>query len=77
MEFGRIYLYSDASYCKESDIAVLGHSLQLEPLSCLELSSLKQLCLKVVEEKNNIRAELCAAILALSQCSDKQDVTLY
>jgi len=71
----RINIYCDASYSPDYDIAVLGWAI----LSNGEESvSRESILTKVISTTSNTRAELQAALLALSQVDIKaEQITLY
>ena len=78
MKTDTTFIYTDASFSKAHDIAVIGFSQftdsdqhELIPLSDLELH------FEVISEKNNIRAEIRGAIIGLKSCHQKSKVMLY
>ena len=78
MNSDTLFIYTDASYSKAHDVAVIGFA-QFSGVDQHELADLLdlQLHLDVILEKNNIRAELRSAIVALKTCPRKSDVMLY
>ncbi len=78
MESSVTFIYTDASFDKKHSMAVIGFAKfeshqdhQSTGLSDMELQ------FEVISEKNNIRAELRAAIQALKSCPKNAKVILY
>jgi len=78
-----ITLFSDASFSKEHGLAVLGSGFMSDSESERENGSPEnfetafQVGLTTISEKNNIRAEIRAALFGLSRCSQGSKVILY
>lgn len=71
-------IYSDASFDKFSSQAVIGYAYfkTEEEHSRMTLEP-DQIRLHTIHEKNNIRAELRGAIMAIRACMPKVDIFLY
>ena len=72
------FIYTDASYSKLHDIAVIGFAqfTGIDHHTLTPLSNLK-LHFEVISEKNNIRSEIRGALLGLKSCAKKSNVMLY
>jgi len=78
MSLDCMYIYTDASFSKNHGLAVLGYALfQNQQEHDDILLSNKNIVLSVVQETNNIRAEIRASLLALQKCTESCAVTLY
>lgn len=73
-----IYLYTDASFSKAHELAVIGYS-QFAGSKAHDSEPLEKrlITCEQITERNNIRAEIRAALLALSSCPDGATVLLY
>ena len=78
MNSDTFFIYTDASYSKVHDIAVIGFA-QFTGADHHKLTSLSDLELhfEVISEKNNIRSEIRGAIRGLKSCAKKSNVVLY
>ncbi len=72
-----IYIYSDASFDKESQQAIIGFALFQSELehNTVSLTDLNPTLIQI-SESNNIRAELRSAIASLKSCVKTGHVTL-
>lgn len=73
-----LYIYTDASFSKSHDLAVMGYVVFKNKLEH-ELADVSKLHVNInsVKEKNNIRAEVKATILALNSCPTGSNVILF
>jgi ribonuclease HI len=73
-----VYIYTDASFSKLHEIAIVGYLIfngqkEHESLSALEV----KLNLFQISETNNIRAEIRSALLALKSSQSNKKILLY
>ncbi len=78
MQLNTVYIYSDASYSKTYNLAIIGYAIfpsshehETVPLSETNI------CILQVPENNNIRAEIRGVITALQSCPKGSKVVLY
>ena len=73
-----IHIYTDASFSKPHELAVIGHAL-FESTHEHETKAISEvkLHIRLIKESNNIRAELRGAIEALRACPKGAIVLLY
>lgn len=82
MSSDKIYVYCDASFSKAHEVAVIGHALfrGVQEHETICLSEVK-INIMQIQESNNIRAEIRAAIAALKYCrqinSQTKTILLY
>ena len=72
------FIYTDASYSKLHNIAVIGFAqfIGINHHATAALSDL-ELHFAVIVEKNNIRSEIRGAIMGLKACHKKSKIVLY
>jgi ribonuclease HI len=73
-----IYIYTDASFSKPHNLAVIGYAIfdstrqhETVPISDIQINIFK------IEEKNNIRAEISGALVALKASPKNKKIVLY
>jgi ribonuclease HI len=78
MEQKTIIIYCDASFNKMHNVAVVGFAI-FEGIKLHETTPLSELEIQfnVIDETNNIRAELQGAILALEHCPKMSNIILF
>lgn len=78
MNFDTTFIYTDASYSKDHNIAVVGF-FQLSGIDHHKLTVLSdiELHFEVISEKNNVRSEIRSAIMGLKSCNKKSNIVLY